>query len=225
MADIKSITLVTNLDLDKTPVINLFKEEARSCGLEIRVNDLKVKSDLTIFVGNGVIHKLLLSSYFRSDSIAYWALESYTGFENNSKIMWLTRLQYLVNWRRVQLILPLKERLLPFATRSQRIIVFKNVPKIVEGSDLNKGMKTVDFIHYGELDDRRVYTKEILKLCSYMSRDIICIGRNAPIEIVSNLRPNMMHFELMEFLKKAKFGFVGYRPLDFNSTYCAPSSS
>jgi hypothetical protein len=223
MVVIKSINIVSSLDLDKTPIVRFFMKEARSNGLKVTINRMNIKPDVTIFVGNGIMHRLLFSSYFGRNNIVYWSLESYTGFENNSKIMWLTRLQYLVNWRRIILMLPLKERRLEFPIKTKKIIIFKNVPFSCGIKESDWKGKTIDFVHYGELDNSRVYTEEILKLCSSLSKDVLCIGRNAPAGLIMNVKKSTSHNELLEILRSSKFGFVGYRPIDFNTRFCAPN--
>jgi len=229
------ISVICALDLDRTPIIKHFIDwlelNTHNRVVVDKCSKLFYRSKIQVYVGNRALLQLFFASYFSNKTLVYWSLESYTGFENNSKIMWLTRIQYLINWRFIKVVYPLEIRKLsmPIPILKSNMFIIPNVPVLPFDllNHFRDSQRVIDFIHYGELDNRRVYTNDILSFVKVIEGLIEVYGVNY-FPLIENEKfvyygGVISHLDLMKKLKSCRFGFVGYRPIDFNTRTAAPN--
>lgn len=241
------IVIISGVSIDRTPVVKSFidhysnknivtLEYQHKKRLSFLLNGLRLikqyRHGRIFFVGIQSLPIIFIAQIFL-EKFFYWELESYSISDNNSLVIKMLYFQSLINWSKVNLILPDETR---WNNRDERTVkrklIIPNVPlsgKLFQQRTLNENDK-INLIFYGNLDNNYVYVKEWIDFAKKNSNVFLSlIGWNFDKRLLKGLpnnidyKPQITHDELLAMLNNYHFSIVGYRPIDFNHKYCAPN--
>ena len=241
------IIIISGVSIDKTPVIKslidyysnrkiIILEYQHKKRLSFLLNGYRLvrryKNSHIFFIGLQCLPLLAITHFFLKNPF-YWELETYNIHDSNSLAIQMLYFQKLINWSKVNLILPHEAR---WNIKDKRMlnkkIIIPNVPlsgNSFEPRTLN-GTDQINLILYGNLDNEYVYLTEWIEFAKKESSIfLMLIGRNIDQNIIESLPKNVKykkqvnHKELLSLLKDYHFSIVGYRPVDFNHKYCVPN--
>lgn len=247
----RGIAIISGAQLEGTPVVRAFRDYWQTRSVEVTVveyaakrgeflgNAVKTirhcgKDVILIFVNPQSLPVLLLAQLFkRKNPKFYWALESYQPVETKGPLRMTVLLEKLISERNTGLIVPIEERRPFYADRFARSLVIENVPR--KGLNFIKRSlgagERIALVHYGSLRASDTYVEEFCELVSAHPRlfTLDLIGE-IPRSVLSKERENIQciarlkHDELIARLRrKYHYSLVGYRPTNYNNTYCAPN--
>lgn len=245
----KDIVIISGVSIDRTPVIKSFinhysymnivtLEYKHKRRLSFLLNGfrliMKYKHGQIFFIGIQSLPIIFLTQIFLRKYF-YWELETYYISDNKSLVNKMLFFKKLINWTKVNLILPdmLRWDKKDDRTISKKLII-PNVPltgRIFQRRTLNDKDK-INLILYGNLDNNYVYINEWIEFAETEANVFLTlIGHNINQKILESLpinvkyKPQVSHNELLSILKDKVYHFsiVGYRPTDFNHTYCVPN--
>ncbi|HUW91577.1 MAG TPA: hypothetical protein VMV74_00315 [Bacteroidales bacterium] len=197
---------------------------------------LKTKRKAAIFfIGPQSLPLLFFFQIFYRNKLYYWALESLKfRLFNSPAVVKTLFLEYLISWGKINLLIPTVERLNFYGNKKFReVFIVSNSPPSginFKKREISQSSK-VQLVMYGRLDNQDIYLDEFIRFASAYGSyvDLHLIGwdfkYDERIKGVSNIFYHgfMDHDTLVWMLSQFQYSIIGYRPVDYNNTYCAPN--
>lgn len=238
--------IFSGVPIDRTPVVKYTLEKFATDKITYEVTELEgnrfsfvIKSIIKlvfskpkncIFIGLQTLPILFVSQIFSCNKIN-WFLESYSKNENNSLVLRMLWFEEFINWKKIAVVFPIKERIIPYKNKIfSDIIIYPNASKsgkVFINRSIN-GAKIIKLVFYGALDPDKVYLTEYINFVKdndNLSLDIYGLNFQENISKYKNIKFHglLRHDELITKLKDFHYSIIGYKPTNFNTKYCAPN--
>ncbi|MDA9347794.1 hypothetical protein N9Q87_00735 [Porticoccaceae bacterium] len=242
-----NVIFISGVSIDRTPVVKYTIENLQSAGIHCTKLELKksrffficrafwliclTRKKRIFFVGLQSLPLVVFASFFKID-MYYWFLESYSGKENRSLVLRLTIFERFVIWNHVIAIFPISARARPYSSYDfKKLIFIPNATKAgVAFSKREFLTNPIRIVFYGCLDESRVFINEFMDfIANRAGFELHIYGDSNQVKEKSgritniDFHPSLPHAELIKELARYHYTVVGYKPVDFNSEFCAPN--
>jgi len=240
------ILFISGVSIDKTPVVKYSIKKIYKLNYDIRVIEFKnsrikftllslfkvisFRPNIVFFIGLQTLPLLLILQWLPIKKFN-WFLESYTKKDNTSFAIRLLKLEKYIRWNTIIGIFPTKERIIPYNKFSfKQILILPNATglgQIFKPRRISKH-EPVKICFYGALDENKVYLREFIKFSKeFPDIHLDLYGNNMMIDVSNedniNYKGSLPHKELLMVLNQYHFSVIGYKPINFNTKYCAPN--
>lgn len=243
------ILLIAGCNVEFTPVVNSYIKYLNSIDKNVEVVEFVANHRIDfvwramrklfeggysklVFVNFQSLPILFFASFFWSKKLIYWKLESYLPFENWSFVTKLQLLEWILNRKSIDLILPTQQRAKVQKPIFKNTYVLPNAPfkpyiSVRKYTNTVSNLKNINLIIYGNSSSPGdIYLNEWTSLVKSRSGiALTVVGQSGTSNDKIKLLGRLPHAELIGILLSNEFHYsiVGYRNKSSNTLLAAPN--
>lgn len=245
--DCMKILLIAGCNIEYTPVVNSYLKYLQVTNQQVEVVEFiasrrvdfiwrsiiflfKRKYDKFVFVNFQSLPVLFIASLLGIKNLIYWKLESHQPFENWSLVLKFQLLEWVINRKSVNLMVPTLQRVKIQNPVFLNTFVLPNAPLLpyvnfqANDTPIPEVIKLIIYGNASAASD--IYLNDWASLVTSQHRlALTVIGQHGIPQSNVRFLDRLPHADLVKMLLSNKFQYsiVGYKNRNFNTLFAAPN--